>query len=209
MYVIEHGLPRFIGKDELDALREKIIQDIRKKGAGPPPGGPFGDTLVTMIVRSAARAERPVYFAKTLYVTDKLQRLVDNGRDLGLVTLVTSSGIPYADQIRATFTNWIESFRTGGLDSWRLQYAPETDGGRMLVPNYAAGIAVSLDSLKEHAPELRIRLHHWYRNHVERSLAEKWSFRFSKAWCCKATDVDKIKDWCKEQGIECEEPAEP
>jgi hypothetical protein len=205
MYVIESGLPRFIGKRELDELRDSILREMKGKDARPSPAGPFGDTLIRMIVSSAERAGRPVYFAKTLYITDGLKQLEKKSRDLGLVTLVTPSEVPYAEQLRMTYGRWIEDFRTGGLDSWRLRHAPESDAGRMLAPNYAAGVAMNLESLKEHAPELRITLFYWCLDHVEELLSAEMRYRVAMAWCCWASDLEEIDKWCKGEGVECTE----
>ena len=90
-----------------------------------PRGGLVGDTLIKMIVTAAERAERPVYFAGTFYVTEDLKELAHNGRQLGLVTQVTTADAPYPTQLRSTFSAWTARFRTGGLDSWRLRPAPE------------------------------------------------------------------------------------
>jgi hypothetical protein len=208
LYVIEQGLPRFISKSELDELRDSVFRGMKEKDADASPAGPFGDTLIKMIIKSAERAGRPVYFSKTLYATDKSKQLTENGRDLGLVTLVTSSNTPYYEQMREVYRKWIEDFRTGGLDSWRLLNAQNTDAGRWLAPNYAAGIAANLTAIKEYAPELRHELFQWYVRHIEKLLSEKMRYNSAYSWCCYASDIEEIDEWCKDQGMECKEPAE-
>jgi hypothetical protein len=208
LYIIEQGLPRFIGKSELDELRDWVSRRMKEKDAYEPPAGPFGDTLIKMIVKSAERAGRPVYFSKTLYATDDLKQLAENGRDLGLVTLVTSSNTPYHEQMREVYRKWIEAYRTGGLDSWRLLNAQNTDAGRWLAPNYAAGVVKNLTSIKEYAPELRYKLFRWYVSHAEKLLSENMRHNSAYLWCCYASDIEEIDEWCKDQGMECKEPAE-
>ncbi|UCF77867.1 MAG: hypothetical protein JSW03_07060 [Candidatus Eiseniibacteriota bacterium] len=203
LYVIERGLPRFIGKTELEDLRESILQELKRKKTGPSAGGPFGDTLIVKIVESAKRAGRPVYFAKTLYPTEELKKLAEDGRELGLVTLVTPSQASYADQLRKMYRTWVETFRTGGLQSWRLRNAPATDAGRMLTLNYAAGAMLAIEPLKEKAPELRGKLFQWYVQNVEQLISEEFRHKVAQAWCCGASDVKEIAAWCKEQGLEC------
>lgn len=204
LYVIERGMPRFIGKTELVELRESVLKR-KKEEIAKGWGGPFGDTLIKRIVESSERAGRPVYLAKTLYVTEPLKKLTENGRDLGLVTLVTSPGTTYDQQLRAVYGKWLEDYRTGGLDSWRLRNSPQSDAGRQLVPAYASGIAANLVSLKEHAPALRIRLFNWYTAHAESLLTEDYRYGIAQAWCGLASDLQEVKAWCHRQGIESQE----
>ena len=205
MYVIEHGLPRFIGKNELDDLRNSVLRDTKDKNASPSPGGPFGDTLILKIIESARRAGRPVYLSRTVYPTDKLKDVTEKGRELGLVTLVTPSQVPYAEQLRKVYRKWVETFRTGGLESWRLKNAPPKDAGRLMVLNYAAAVAADLEFLKKNAPEIRLNLFHWYIEYVEKLLPEQSRYSTAQAWSCAASDVKEIDAWCKQQGLECKE----
>jgi hypothetical protein len=205
LYVIEQGLSRFIGESELEELRESFLREMKEKKRRPSVGGLFGDTLVVRIIESGRRAGRPVYLAKTVMVTDRLEPLAQAGRNLGLVTLVTPSRTSYAEQLRKVYRTWLEKFRTGGLESWRLRNAPETDAGRKLSINYAAGIAETLQALKENVPDIRVKLFRWYADYVEMLLSEKMRYNIAQAWCCEATDIGEVDSWCKEQGLECKE----
>ena len=124
---------------------------------------------------------------------------------LGLVTLVTPTDVSYAQQIRSVFNEWITSFRTGGLDSWRLRSSKEADAGRMLITNYAGVIGGSLETIKELAPGIRLDLFNWYTAHVEQVMSEKMKYKVAYAWCCGASDIAEINKWCESQGIKCEE----
>ena len=203
LYVIEHGLPRFIGKPQLDQLRESILEESRKDKEPLNSGGLFGDTLILRLIQSAQQAGRPVYFAKTLYITEKLKKASEEGRDLGLVNLVTPSQVPYAQQLSSVYNKWLDDFRTSGLESWRLRNAPETDGGRLIVPNYAYSLAGNLDFLKENDPDLYRKMFSWYKKYIEDLLPEEKRFRVAYAWCCRGSNDKEIDSWCKQQGITC------
>ncbi len=209
LYVIERGLPRFISKSQLEILRDSAAKRLKKGDMGVPPGGLVGDTLIKLLVNSAELARLPVYFAATLYVTEDLKELAENGRQLGLATLVTPSDVPYTDQLRQVFATWTTDFRTGGLDSWSLLHAPEADAGRSLVRNYVPGIAVNLPVLKKNAPELRLSLFNWYIAHVEKHLGDEMRLRLAQTWACYGSDLTQVDGWCKKQGLKCPEPREP
>ncbi len=208
LYIIEGGFPRFINKGELDNLRSSIIRQLKEKKTSLSPGGPFGDTLILKIVESAERAGRPVYLSKTVYLTDRLEKLCENGSDLGLVTLVTASEISYTDQLRKMYGKWIEDFRTSGLESWRLRSAPQTDAGRMIITNYASGVEANLKSLKMNAPEIRLKLFRWYLNYIEKLIPEETRSQIAQAWCRYGADVKEIDNWSKLQGLKCAESTE-
>ncbi|TFH64716.1 MAG: hypothetical protein E4G91_04920 [Candidatus Zixiibacteriota bacterium] len=205
MYVIDHGVPRFVAKSQLDELRSSILNEIKRVGKSISAGGPFGDTLILRLIESAELSGRPVYFARTVFVTDMLKSVVERGRSLGLVTLVSQSNTPFDIQMRQAYGRWIDSFRTGGLKSWRLLNASQTDAGRMIVSNYADGIVRNLEALKKYAPDLRLRLFRWYTEYVEGLLSDENRSRAAMVWCCDASDVKEIGSWSEQQGLKCEE----
>jgi len=199
--IIKRGLPRFIGRDELTRMRHQLRDQKTGLRKG---GGQFSDTLVQMLIESAERAGRPVHFFKTLHLTDPLMLLVEDSRDLGLTWLVTKSSESYGSQLKATVKTWLNDFRTGGVDSWRLRHVPRSDAGLRLVANYAFAVGMMLEHLHTHAPELRIDLYKWYMKHIDPILDEDARYRFNSYWCLFAADVPEIKAWCTKQGIETE-----
>lgn len=209
LYVIDHGLPQFIGKNQLEELRDSILKQIKRDRKTISLGGPFSDTLILRLIDSARPTGRPVYFAKTIFLTEMLKAITEQGRDLGLVTLVSMSEIPVGDQVKRVYTRWVDSFRTGGLQSWRLRHSPETDAGRMLVSNYADGILTNLGALKNFAPELRLKLFRWYEDYIEQILSSEKRSLSAVNWCCGASDVKEIDAWSKQQGVKCEEHVKP
>ena len=208
IYVIENGLPRFITKSELVKMRESIFEQFKKKKTAPPPGGLLGDTLILKIIESAKLAGRPVFFPKTLFITEQIEQLSKDGRDLGLVTLVTPSKIPYPDQLREIFDQWVNDYRTGGLKSWRLMNAPETDAGFSIIRNYAYVLGSSLESLKINAPEIRPVLFDWYIEYLEKLITDEMRSLIAQAWCNYGADIEEIKKWGKNQGLKCIESKE-
>lgn len=204
-YVIEQGAPRFISETLLEKLRDSAMTKLKNQNAKMPAGGLVADTLIKMLAQSAERAGRPVYFAGTLYITESLKELAQNGRQLGLATLVTPSERPYDDQLRETFTAWTDKFRTGGLDSWSLRHSLEADASRSLVQNYARNMAASLPAVKKYAPELRLQLFNWYIAHIEELIAGETRHHLAETWACYASDIPQIDTWCKKQGLTCPE----
>jgi tetratricopeptide (TPR) repeat protein len=200
LHLIDSGLPRFTDAAELAALRASIQEEMKGGESRPGPGGPFGDTLIVKIVEAARRAGRPVYFAGTLYPSEPLARFYAGGRDLGLVTLVTPSRKSYETQLADVCRTWLESFRTGGIDSWSLRQAPEADAGRMLAANYAAALARTLGPLRQAAPDVRAGLFRWYLRYVEPVLTSDTKGQAASAWC-EQSDVPEIAAWCRQQGL--------
>lgn len=197
-YVMKRGAPRFITPDELVTVRSSVMQDL-KAGRAASPESPFGDTLIARIVEAGQRDGRPVYFAATLYSSPVLDRLAKNARQIGLAALVTSSSEDYSKQLHRYFATWLASFRSGGLDSWMLRSAPESDAARMIMPNYAHGLVKVLDELRTMSPDRLTELFRWYIAHIEPILNEQKKSGFGQEWC-KAASSSEIRSWCEKQG---------
>ena len=203
-YVIKQGVPHFLGNRGSAALRESIIEAQTEGDMPRSPGGPLGDTLIKRIVASAERAGRPVYFAKTLAISEPLRDLYEEGFDAGLAVLVTEPTKPSGRYLRELYTRWVNDFRTGGLQSWHLREAsPATAGQRWIAPNYAYGIAANLASLKEEAPDLIPALFRWYLEYVDPLLVDQVRLRAGQAWACYGSDVKEVVSWCRKKGFIC------
>jgi len=183
---------------KLDTLRAQILSAIKEGKKEMPSGGPFSDTLIALLIGVAEREGRPVYFAHTVASTETIDRFRSNGRSLGLVTLVTHSSEPYSVQLRRMAKTWKEEFRTSGLKSWRVKYAPIASAGRQLVANYAVGQYVILEAIVQQAPEYQQDLFGWYVKYVRELISGKYAEGVDKAWC-RASDVKEIRDWCRKR----------
>lgn len=199
VYLVDHGAPKFVTAGEVTAIRDSANQALAARTEKGPVMNPYANPLLAKMIGAATRENRPVYFAHTLCDDEFTKAYKQNGRLLGLTTLVTPSAEDEQTQLAQAMRNWLGNFRTGGLDSWRLRSAKPTDSGKMLVPNYAFVAAVSAGKLKDTAPELRIELFNWYRAHVEPHLNEDMKKNFCQLWC-EIEDVPEISEWCKTQG---------
>jgi hypothetical protein len=200
-YMVEKGLPRFISKRELEDLRENILTDLKAKKTRVGPGGPFGDTLIVRLIESATKEERPVYLAHTLYESDVVKRYRGKGRQLGLVTLATPPTKSYKQEMRELVTVWLEEFRTGGLDSWRLHHSKKGDAALPIMTNYAAGLYAIMDSAANELHDSRLDLFHWYEQHLEKLFSEGKIKNLMMEMWCRFDDIEEIKAWCESQRI--------
>ena len=187
LYLIKHGAPEFITQSQLEDLRETTSP-------------PYGDTLIVRLIESTVREGRSVYFSWTLSMSDMVKRYHEQGRHLALVTLVTPSTEPYRKELKESLKIWLNEFRTGGLDSWRLHYADDADAGRSLMNNYAGGILMLMDSIKVHAPEMRLDLFNWYQKHLAQIVPQKNAESMNQMWQ-QHGDIDEIKEWRRSQGF--------
>jgi hypothetical protein len=198
-WIIKEGVPNFINQSGLDRLREGIVEGMKKERTPIPAGGPFGDTLIVLLVDAAKLAGRPVYFAATLYSTDMVERYTNAGRNLGLVTLVTPSSTPYPVELKRLFDTWVNRFRTGGLDSWQFHHSRAAQAGRYLVTNYAATFSRLADRISTETPEYRLDLFRWYRDHLVELLSPEKVDQINHVWC-REDSLLEIKEWCRSQG---------
>jgi hypothetical protein len=185
-HVIEEGVPRFITAGELSALRETME-------------GPYGDTLTVRIIEAAAREDRPVYFSLTLYPSQVIDRYAEKGRMLALSTLVTPVDIPYGELLANALDVWMDKYRTGGIDSWKVRFAKPGDAGRMLMLNYAANIEKLIGPLSEHAPEWRLAMFEWYRDHCLNVIPQEMADEIGTEWS-RLQAIPEIQEWCRTEG---------
>ena len=184
--MIDEGVPRFVTNSELVELRQ----------TSKPP---YSDELIARIVEAGEREGRPVYFSHTLYLSPLLDPIRDKGRVLGLATLVTAPKRSYADQLGDVADVWINEYRTGGMDGWRVRFARKGDASRMMLRNYPASINIMIGPLKSYVPEYLPGLFHWYREHCLPLMSHKEADEIGAMWL-EANDVDEIREWCEAQG---------
>jgi len=95
----------------------------------------------------------------------------------------------------------LNDFRTGGIDSWKMQFADKGDAGRRLLMNYPAGISELLNNIKEHAPGKILPMFNWYRKHIEPLIPIEERTDLIRKWC-ELKDISEIKNWCDKMGYE-------
>ncbi len=200
LYMMDHGLPKFITKSKLEDLRKSIIDKMNKKGGDVPYGGPYGDMLISKIIETAGKVGRPVYFAWTMYQTEPLEEYWDNGHAMALATLVTPLDVPYEKELERTIKVVLNEFRTGGMDSWRIRYAIKADAAKMILSNYASGMQVWIVSTNDKIAAYRLPLFHWYQDHVVHWLSQEYSDGMTEMWC-GVKDIPEIQQWCRSLGI--------
>ncbi|MCB1058622.1 MAG: hypothetical protein KDB65_00190 [Calditrichaeota bacterium] len=198
VYLVEHGAPQFVTASEVEAIRDSSDQALAARTEKTPVWNPYSYPLITKMIGAAERERRPVYFAHTVYEDEFIKSYKEQGCLLGLATLVTPCGDDKNKRLEDAMRIWVNQFRTGGMDSWRLRSTKPTDAGRMLMPNYAFVAAVSAAKLKGASPELRGALFKWYRAHVEPILNEDMKKKVCQVWC-EIEDVPEISEWCKVQ----------
>jgi hypothetical protein len=197
--VINESVPAFVTKESLARLLDEFAKKLRTGGSAIRPSGPFGDLLVARLIEAAARENRPVYFACTVESTEMLKQRASAGNNLGLVTLVTPSRTPYPLQLRQLLDVWMTTFRTGGLDSWQLRHADDSRAGKRLIVNYASAIQSLLPSMLELSPAHRIRLFHWYRDHLAEAIPRDAVDESNRIWCDQGKERE-IEEWCRKLG---------
>ena len=198
-WIVNEGVPSFINQSKLERLREGILERMRASKIPVPAGGPFGDTLIVLLLDAAKLAGRPVYFACTLHITEMVERYTSAGRNLGLVSLVTPTSTAYSVQLKRLFNTWINRFRTGGLDSWQFRHSQQARAGRYLAMNYAATFSSFTDRIIAEMPEYRLDLFRWYRDHLVGLIPRAKVDQINHMWC-RDDSPREIKDWCRSQG---------
>jgi hypothetical protein len=194
------GVPSLISSGSLDSLKTAFAQHLKEKRGSIEASGPFSDLLIERLLIACRNAGRPVYFAVTLQHTEAVERLLASGRDLGLATLVTPPAESDASQVRRVLTIWVRDFRTGGLDGWGVKYGREARAGKMLVMNYAAALRAQMDRIAAVAPESRLELFRWYRNHLVPLIPAFRRESLDRMWC-RSDDIGEIRDWCRSMNL--------
>jgi hypothetical protein len=202
--ITKEGVPAFITQAGLDSLTRETTADREKVRDSVMHAGDvilLGDRLIVRIIDAARRAGRPVYFACTVERNAVTEPYVEQGRPLGLVTLVTPARLPYPTQLRALLTGWVNDFRTGGLDSWHLRSASKTNAGRMLMRNYGYALHSLRDGIAAASPELRVSLFRWQQAHLTDLVPEDVVDELNHMWCASG-GAPEIQEWCRRIGLE-------
>ena len=192
------NIPEFIDERSLTSLRDSILEDIKSEKTNMPAVGPFSDALLSEIIKNAEKKNRPLYFAATLYKTGIIRELKNEGMDFGLITRIDKSEQKYSDQIKASIKTWVNKFRTGGLESWKLKYGKSNDAGKFFTLNYGASIELLIEPVKKYAPEYLLPLFNWYKDYILELLSEKSAANINEAWC-QIGNIKEIRDWCNKR----------
>jgi tetratricopeptide (TPR) repeat protein len=190
------GIPNFITQNELNDLRSKTFKNLKSKKIKMQPMGLFSDTLLTQIINSASKENRPVYLSATLYSTNVINEYRDDGANLGLVTQIVPSNKNYSNQIKQIVNKWIYEFRTAGLKSWQLNHSKKADAGKRLMMNYAGALSSLMEAITKYAPGKRLELFNWYKDNILDLIPSEKIDKMNSAWC-NLTDIKEIRDWCK------------
>ena len=193
------GIPNLIIAKSLDSLSAAFAQSIKENKVNTEKN-PFSDLLIERLVTACQNAGRKVYFAVTLRHTDAVKGLLATGKELGLVTLVTSTRESDSSLMRKAVTTWLSDFRTDGLDGWELRYAKRTRAGKILAQNYASVLRSQMDRIIAFAPERRPDLFHWYCDHMVPLIPVYNRENFDRMWC-RSDDIKEIKDWCQSRNL--------
>ena len=197
--LMKEGVPNFVTQDEMNSLGQSVEEQLNAVRAGRAPAPPSAlqsDSLLARILKTATRVGRPVYVAATVERTGLVEQLVNSGRELGLVTLVTPPAEPDRVQLRRTLDAWLKEFRTNGMDDWGVRYASPTQAGRMLMINYATCLHAMMDRILTEAPDFRPALFRWYQEHAMPLIPGKHLDELNRMWC-RSQDIREIRDWCR------------
>jgi tetratricopeptide (TPR) repeat protein len=190
------GIPSFITSNGLTKLREDIVSKIKSGEMKSTPIGPFSDVLISKLIGTTQKNNRPIYLASTLYQSEIIKNFKEEGINLGLVTKIKSGKESYPEQIKKIVGIWLDEFRTGGLTSWNLRYGKKTASGKWLAINYGMSIKLLMGPIKKYVPEKRLELFNWYIHNILDLLTSEKSDAINSAWCTSA-DIKEIKEWCK------------
>ncbi len=198
--IIKEGVHDYITKSEVDKIQAECIQNFIKSDRKGNPVALSSDTLIVRLIESAKLANRPVYAALTLEETPKLKPFIDNGFHVGLAIRLTASQDKNESVVKHNFGIWLNEFRTGGLDSWRLRNAKPSDAGLMMTSLYLGGMNGLLDSGKTLNSTDRIAMFRWYRTHLQPVLSQENKRAALEIWN-RYSEIPEIREWCTKQGI--------
>jgi len=198
-YLIAHGAPQFTTPEITAQIREQANREMAGIKDGNYPMNPFAKPLIVRLIEQATTDKRPVYFALTVYDDEFIKRYRDQGRLIGVATMITPTERIYTDQLSEAAGTWLNQYRVGGLDSWRLQSAREDDSGKRMVMNYAYVIAKTAAELRAAKPEARAPLFQWYLKHADIHLTPDMRKGICQMWL-EQSDVPEIASWCEQQG---------
>ena len=199
-WLINEGAPAFVTSQELTSIEESRMKDLQSGKEKFDGVGFISDTLIVRIIEAAKKAGRPVYFAATVGPNPKLDAIRAQGSFIGLGTLVTASKTSKADGDKL-LAKWVNEFRTGGIDSWRLHTAKSSDAGRMITKNYPYGICKIIEAYPKVSSKMKKQTFDWYTRHADWMLSpdeRKGTCPAWKPW----DDVSEIKAWLKQQNCQ-------
>jgi len=111
-YIQREGAPEFIAPNNLENLRSYFLGEMKAGRFTPGNGGPFSDSLITLLIESAAQEGLDVYFAATLAGSPVVRKYLESGINLGIVTQITPTATTRASLMKSTCNTWINDFRT-------------------------------------------------------------------------------------------------
>ena len=198
--LVKDNVPTFVTKQSHDSLLASFGRKMKEAKGKVWTAGPFGDVLVERLVDACRNAGRPVYMAATVMESDVIKRLWEQGRELGTVILVTPPTEDDRTQLRGVLKTWLEKFRTSGMDSWEVRHAKEARAGRMLVLNYAGALHSQMDRIMKYAPDYRLDLFKWYRDHMMPLVPDSRLDEMNRMWC-RSDDIGEIREWCRSKNL--------
>ncbi|MFC2150383.1 hypothetical protein ACFLQV_02650 [Calditrichota bacterium] len=199
-YLTKYGVTGLMGSDQLTTFRQSIDNAIKSGQMQLPSTGPYADTLIVHIIDAARTAGRPIYFAATLSNTEILKPFLEGGLSLGLVTRISVYESDYPDEFAFATDQWLNHFRTMGLDGWSLRFADLQDASLKLSTNYSLGIMSLVSGDAQYHPDLVPELFKWYKSHTMDLLPPEWQQHSNQLWC-KLTSFPEIRKWCEENGF--------
>ena len=198
-YMMQQGLPQFIEAGDIPKLHDDVVEQ-HYKNKPYPKNCPIGEILITKIIASSEKNNRPVYFAATMYKSEILKEYFEGGWYLGLATLVSKPHELEKSIYKKSASRWLQDFRTSGLHSWRLKHADEAETGKSIGKNYVYGTLALAENLSKSAPAVSAELFAWYLENLDFLLSDKDKQAFAVNWK-SIKGVPEIEKWCREQGL--------